>query len=269
VSTKRFVALSFVIAVGLAACGDEAAEAPTEHDVRDQPAAAASFVSPSDGDTFSSPFTVVLNADGVRLTPAGIPAVGEGHLHVMVDIGCYGTGDPIPGPSEQDVGPGAPIWATGRTPARSNWSPGPTNCVSRSVRASTPPSSRRRRSLSPSSDAWERRGVPSTDGPPASSAISARGSCDGFGPHDDVVAVAAGLLVKGDPQVASARNGGPPRANSCGGRSVRTGASRRAARPLPSGCGLGPDDHVVPVAPRLLVEGPAAGHQRHEWCAAA
>ncbi len=80
---------------------------PEEYSVENQPAAAASFVSPSDGDTVTSPVTVVLAAaDGVDLVPAGIPEIGEGHLHVMVDIGCYETGESIPGPSEQDEAAG-------------------------------------------------------------------------------------------------------------------------------------------------------------------
>jgi hypothetical protein len=103
---KKMTALFAVVALGLAACGDDSAEAPAEYRIQDQPAAAASFVSPSDGDTVTSPITVVLAAEGVQLTPAGVPAVGEAHLHVMVDIGCYETGEFILGPSEQDEAAG-------------------------------------------------------------------------------------------------------------------------------------------------------------------
>jgi hypothetical protein len=101
---RRITALLAVAALSLAACGGD--PAPEAYSVEDQPAAAASFVSPSDGDTVTGPITVVLAAEGVELTPAGIPAVGEGHLHVMVDIGCYATGEAIPGPSEQDEAAG-------------------------------------------------------------------------------------------------------------------------------------------------------------------
>ncbi len=107
---KRITALLAALALGAAACNGElmpdGEPAPEEYSVEDQPAAAASFVSPSDGDTVTSPFIVTLAADGVELEPAGIPAVGEGHLHVMVDIGCYATGESIPGPSEQDEAEG-------------------------------------------------------------------------------------------------------------------------------------------------------------------
>jgi hypothetical protein len=101
---KRIVALLAVTALSLAACGGD--PAPEEYSVASQPVAAASFVSPTDGDTVTSPMTVVLAADGVDLVPAGIPAIGEGHLHVMVDIGCYPPGESIPGPSEADEAAG-------------------------------------------------------------------------------------------------------------------------------------------------------------------
>jgi hypothetical protein len=103
---KRMTALSAVVALSLAACGGQAADAPAEYSIQNQPQASASFVSPSDGETVSAPLRVVLRAEGVQLTPAGIPAVGEGHLHVMVDIGCYETGEFILGPSEQDEAAG-------------------------------------------------------------------------------------------------------------------------------------------------------------------
>jgi hypothetical protein len=74
-----------------------------DYSVDDQPAdAVASFVSPSDGDTVSAPVEVELAADGVELAPAGAPAVGEGHFHVTVDLGCYDEGEVIPGPSDED-----------------------------------------------------------------------------------------------------------------------------------------------------------------------
>jgi hypothetical protein len=101
---KRLTALLAVLALGVAACAGD--PAPAAYSVDAQPEASASFVSPSDGDTVTSPFTVLLSADGIRLTPAGIPAVGEGHLHVMADIGCYDTGTAIPGPSDVDEAAG-------------------------------------------------------------------------------------------------------------------------------------------------------------------
>lgn len=101
---KKIVAFLSVLTLGLAACGGD--PEPAAYSVEAQPAASASFISPVDGETVSSPFTVVLAADGITLTPAGIPAVGEAHLHVLADIGCYPTGESIPGPSEQDEAAG-------------------------------------------------------------------------------------------------------------------------------------------------------------------
>jgi hypothetical protein len=80
---------------------DETDEAADDYSVEDQPDAAASFVSPSDGDTVSGPVEVELAADGVELTEAGAPAAGEAHLHVMADIGCVDDGEIIPGPSDE------------------------------------------------------------------------------------------------------------------------------------------------------------------------
>jgi len=108
---NRITALIAASVLVLAACADEATDAPeapgpVDYGVMDQPDAAATFISPVDGETVTSPFTVVLSATGVELAPAGIPAIGEGHLHVTVDIGCYATGESIPGPSEQDEAAG-------------------------------------------------------------------------------------------------------------------------------------------------------------------
>jgi hypothetical protein len=104
---RRTVAMMAVSMVVLAACGTDAtvdteAAADADYDVSQQPDdAQASFVSPSDGDTVTAPVTVELAADGATLTPAGEPVVGEGHLHVMADIGCVESGELLPGPGDE------------------------------------------------------------------------------------------------------------------------------------------------------------------------
>ena len=78
---------------------DDAAD--DDYDIAEQPDdAAAMFVSPSDGDTVTSPFEVELAAENITLAPAGDPVVGEGHLHVLADLGCTEDGEVIPGPSD-------------------------------------------------------------------------------------------------------------------------------------------------------------------------
>lgn len=119
---RTMPALFAALALGLAACAAD--PAPAEYSVDAQPAASAAFVSPADGDTVTSPFTVELEADGVALTPAGIPAVGEGHLHVLADIGCYATGESIPGPSDVDEAAGRFHLGTGADSREIDLEPG-------------------------------------------------------------------------------------------------------------------------------------------------
>ena len=109
--TMRFLAMLAALALLLVACNgaDEVADEPADPadyaGIEDQPAAAASFVSPSDGDTVSSPFTAELAAEGITLTPAGAPAAGEAHLHVIAGD-CFETGETIPGPTDEDEAEG-------------------------------------------------------------------------------------------------------------------------------------------------------------------
>lgn len=56
----------------------------------------ASFVSPSDGDTVSSPFTVVMRADGIAIEPAGEIKENSGHFHILVDAPFVTTGQVVP-----------------------------------------------------------------------------------------------------------------------------------------------------------------------------
>jgi hypothetical protein len=125
------VPVALVLVLGVAACGndDDDAVEPTVEDpgytVADQPDdAAARWVSPSDGDTVSSPVAIEMTADGVDIVPADAPAVGEGHLHVTVDIGCVGDGEVLPGPSEEATEEGYYHFGDGSTSAEIDLEPG-------------------------------------------------------------------------------------------------------------------------------------------------
>lgn len=60
----------------------------------------ASFSQPADGATVSSPVDVVMVAEGIDIVPAGEPADGEGHFHIMVNVGCVAPGEVIPADEE-------------------------------------------------------------------------------------------------------------------------------------------------------------------------
>lgn len=94
--------------------------------VEDQPAgAAAMFVSPQDGETVRSPVELAFEVEGgVELVAAGEPAVGEGHLHVLVDRGCFDTGETIPGPGEQAQAAGIFHFAGGSAEGQLELEPG-------------------------------------------------------------------------------------------------------------------------------------------------
>lgn len=124
-------------ALVLAACGgDDAADDASEDgmdgmdmeaDERysvDQQSGAASFGNLTDGDTVTTPVAVEMLAEGVDIVPAGAPAVGEAHFHIMRDIPCVDTGTLIPGPSEEDAEAGYLHFGDGSTEAALDLAPG-------------------------------------------------------------------------------------------------------------------------------------------------
>lgn len=85
-----------------------------EYDIEDQPDdAAAMFLTPQDGDTVESPVQIEAEVEGVDLVEAGEPAVGEAHLHVLVDHECFEDGEVAPGPSEEAEADGIYHWGDG------------------------------------------------------------------------------------------------------------------------------------------------------------
>jgi hypothetical protein len=101
------------------------AEEPDDYDISDQPDdAAARFVSPSDGDTVSSPVQFEMAAEGVEIVPAGPRAIGEAHFHILVDVGCAEEGEFLPGPGEEAEAEGYYHFGDGSTEAELELEPG-------------------------------------------------------------------------------------------------------------------------------------------------
>jgi len=117
----------------LVACGDNGDngdemdhEMPAgAYSLADQPDnAAATFITPQDGDRVSSPVVVEMMAEGVRIVPAGPPMVGEAHFHILVDIGCADDGALIPGPSDEATADGYRHFGSGVSAAELDLEPG-------------------------------------------------------------------------------------------------------------------------------------------------
>lgn len=58
--------------------------------------ARVTFLTPADGDTVSSPFTVTFSVTGMEVVKAGDDTPGSGHHHLLVDTGLPDLNLPIP-----------------------------------------------------------------------------------------------------------------------------------------------------------------------------
>ena len=104
---------------------DAADDEEEDADVEDQPDdAAASFVTPEDGDTVESPVQFEGEVEGVELAPAGPAVEGEGHLHILVDHECFEEGEVIPGPSDEAEEDGIYHWGDGQSEGEIELEPG-------------------------------------------------------------------------------------------------------------------------------------------------
>ena len=54
------------------------------------------FITPSDGETVSSPVRVVFGIEGMSVAPAGDDTPDSGHHHLLIDTGLPELGMPIP-----------------------------------------------------------------------------------------------------------------------------------------------------------------------------
>ncbi len=143
-SRRTFGALVAASAVGLSGCLGEDDEEPVEEPaddgvegedegegedeeitVEDQPDdAAATFVTPEDGDTVESPVELEGEVEGIELAPAGEAVVGEGHLHVLVDHEGFEEGETIPGPAPEAEEDGIYHWGDGQSEGEIELEPG-------------------------------------------------------------------------------------------------------------------------------------------------
>lgn len=96
--STSLLALAAVLALGATACGDDGP--------RDD--ARAELVSPRDGERVYGGVDLTMQATGITIAPAGEPADGTGHFHVIADHGCATAGTPIAvDPDHLHVGTGA------------------------------------------------------------------------------------------------------------------------------------------------------------------
>lgn len=58
--------------------------------------AEAYIISPQDGETVSSPFTVRFGLKGMGVAPAGVEMPGTGHHHLVIDAPLPAAGQPVP-----------------------------------------------------------------------------------------------------------------------------------------------------------------------------
>ena len=78
--------------VGLLISGAVMAGGPTPYAV----GAAVYFISPSDGDTVSSPVQVVFGLRGMGVAPAGTDKAKTGHHHLIIDTDLPALDMPVP-----------------------------------------------------------------------------------------------------------------------------------------------------------------------------
>ena len=98
------IAIVTALALLLAACGADSRDAPAvetpEPTVLERTAspegARVFFITPADGATVSSPFTVEFGIEGMSVAPAGNNQPHSGHHHLLIDTGLPDLSLPIP-----------------------------------------------------------------------------------------------------------------------------------------------------------------------------
>mgnify|MGYP001492486666 CR=1 FL=1 len=96
---KNVLALSFVCALGLAACGapaDDAAPEETSPPVAAPPAFTVTILEPAEGSTVTGPVVTVRLGASVPILPAGDLTPGTGHHHLYLDADQTPEMVPVP-----------------------------------------------------------------------------------------------------------------------------------------------------------------------------
>ena len=93
-----------VVLLFAGACGGGAEDAASG----DGEGRSVAFVTPTDGETVSSPVQVEMTPGGFEVAPADQSTEGQGHFHIMVDTECVAEGETIPSDdSHQHFGDGS------------------------------------------------------------------------------------------------------------------------------------------------------------------
>ncbi len=101
-----------IVAITMAACGQESTEKPVDDAVEAAAEAATTavelprtaspagatvfFISPADGDTVTSPVTIEFGISGMDVVKAGEAGAKTGHHHLIIDASLPDLGLPIP-----------------------------------------------------------------------------------------------------------------------------------------------------------------------------
>ena len=126
---RTFSAVIATGVVGLSGClggeDDDENGSNDEVAVEDHPDdAAVHLTTPEDGDTVTSPIELSVEVDAVDLVAADEAAVGEAHVHLLLDQECFDDGETIPGPGESAEEDGVFHWGDGSSEGELELEPG-------------------------------------------------------------------------------------------------------------------------------------------------
>ncbi|MCJ9428899.1 DUF4399 domain-containing protein [Kordiimonas marina] len=89
-------ALKLIAALAIAGFSLVAFSGPASARTPSKPGAEEYIISPKDGDTVTSPVTIVFGLKGMGVAPAGVAKAGTGHHHLLIDTDLPPLDRPIP-----------------------------------------------------------------------------------------------------------------------------------------------------------------------------